>query len=322
MAHILSNDSRELDLLATYLADGNVAAIPTETVYGLAGNALDTEAIERIFKLKGRPNTNPLIVHIGTLEELAILAQVPEGLDRLIENHWPGPLTLILPKRSCVPDVVTAGMDSVAIRMPVHPTFRALKARCPFPIAAPSANPFGYISPTRAEHVQNSMGDRLDYILDGGACESGLESTILSLVDPKNPTILRSGTLTAEALQPSLRHTIQVRREIQSVESAQSAPGQLKKHYSPSTPLQLFSGQAPKADQNEARIFLCKPKQAASNDFALSESGSLQEVAHNLYQLLNHLDHKNYQRIHLEAPQGNDSLAIAIRDRLERAAAQ
>jgi len=322
MAQILSNNSRELDLLASYLAEGNVAAVPTETVYGLAGNALDPSAVERIFKLKGRPSTNPLIVHVEHLDELDALATLPNGLDALLSKHWPGPLTLILPKKPCVPDSVTAGLNSVAVRMPAHPVFRALKSRCRFPIAAPSANPFGYISPTLAEHVQNTMGDRLDYILDGGPCSSGLESTILSLLDPRRPTILRNGTLTAEELQPCLEAPILVQREVQSVETAQTAPGQLKKHYSPNTPLLLFTGTPPEISAQEVRVFLTTPAQADSQTFGLSQQGDLREVAQSLYRTLNHLDKAGYQRIFLEVPSGQSQLALAIRDRMERAAAQ
>ena len=186
---------------ARLLAGGKLVAIPTETVYGLAANALDEYAVEQIFVTKGRPHFNPLIIHIGAKQELSkYVTEVPEMAQRLIDAFWPGPLTLLLPKKEIVPDLITASLPRVAVRMPNHPLTLQLLQSLDFPLAAPSANPFCYISPTRAVHVEQQIGEKIPYILDGGACEQGLESTIVGF-EKGLPVVYRLGAITPEAIE-------------------------------------------------------------------------------------------------------------------------
>src|SRR4051812_26398207 len=182
---------RNIAWLARRLRAGELVAVPTETVYGLAANALDPVAVERIFRAKDRPHHDPLIVHIHALADLAALCEVNALAKKLARRFWPGPLTLVLPKKPAVPDLVTAGQRSVAVRMPAHPVLRRLLRATRLPLAAPSANPFGYVSPTTAQHVADGLGKRIRHILDGGAARVGLESTIVDLRDEARPRILR-----------------------------------------------------------------------------------------------------------------------------------
>ncbi|MCB1121864.1 MAG: threonylcarbamoyl-AMP synthase [Verrucomicrobiae bacterium] len=321
MAQILNPTPENLDRLAAALAAGEIVAIPTETVYGLAGNALNPKAIRQIYEAKERPARNPLIVHIGDKQQLgAIAMDIPDEADRLIETWWPGPLTLILRKMPHVPTSVTAGLDSVAVRMPSHPVFRDLARRCSFPLAAPSANPFGYVSPTRASHVAQHMANRIDWILDGGPCERGLESTILSLVDPGKPILLRTGSISHSELEATLGKKIEA-PNLNEAEHGEglSSPGLMKRHYSPGTPVRLFEYSTPQANGNAVVVFLSKNSCTAENHFSLSESGNLSEVAQNLYDLLQHLDQRGFDIIFLELPPPS-GLGNAIRDRMTRAA--
>lgn len=322
MARILKPNPENLDKLAAVLAAGDLAAVPTETVYGLAGNALNPEAIRKIYAVKGRPAGNPLIVHIGDKSQLAAIARdIPEAAEKLMHAWWPGPLTLILNKTAAVPDAVTAGRDTVAVRMPAHPVFRDLASRCPFPLAAPSANPFGYVSPTRASHVEEQMGDRIDWILDGGSCDRGIESTILSLTDPGKPVLMRFGSISPGQLEETLGIKIGKRR-LRENDAGKSlpAPGLMKRHYSPRTPVTLFEKVAPETRSGSAVVFLRRNLCSSANHFALSESGDLSEVARNLYDTLQALDRGSFERIYLELP-GNTEPGEAIRDRMIRAAA-
>jgi L-threonylcarbamoyladenylate synthase len=191
-ARIFRGTSRNLSYLARCLRDGDIVGVPTETVYGLAADALNPRACQKIFTAKGRPTTDPLIVHIAALDELDAIAVTNTAALRLAQKFWPGPLTLILPKKSVVPAIVSAGLPSVAVRMPAHALFRRLIRLSGRPLAAPSANPFGYISPTTAEHVRASLGSKINSILDGGPAHIGLESTILDLRDPARPRPARS----------------------------------------------------------------------------------------------------------------------------------
>ncbi|MDR1282750.1 MAG: threonylcarbamoyl-AMP synthase, partial [Opitutaceae bacterium] len=186
--------------LARVLARGGLVAVPSETVYGLAADALDSQACEAIFKAKGRPRNDPLIVHIASLRQLHQVAEPSGAALALARAFWPGPLTLVLPKRPAVPDIVTAGLSSVAVRMPAHPVFRKIIRLSGRPLAAPSANPFGYISPTTAQHVKQGLDGRIPHIIDGGACEVGVESTIIDLRNPDRPLLLRAGGLPSERI--------------------------------------------------------------------------------------------------------------------------
>ena len=235
MAHLQRTNTpqeREAAIAAAVeaLRAGAVVAIPTETVYGLAANALDPKAVERIYTVKGRPGHNPIIVHVASAEMARACARGwPETADRLANAFWPGPLTLVLPKALIVPDIVTAGGDTVGIRWPNHPLTQEIIRRCGFPLAAPSANPSGRISPTTAEHVERSLGARIPLIIDGGPSEIGLESTVLDIsVAPAQ--LLRPGMIHAESLAAVLG---EVRTSPGQESSTLRSPGLLLKHYSP-----------------------------------------------------------------------------------------
>jgi len=221
----------EIKKAASLLSQGNVVAIPTETVYGLAANAFDEKAVAKIFEIKGRPNYNPLIVHIKSIEDLNMIAQkIPQKAYQLAQKFWPGPLTLILPKKNNIPSIVTANKNTVGIRIPSHPIALELLNEIDFPIAAPSANPFGYISPTTSFHVQKQLGTKIPFILDGGMCEKGIESTIIGFEDGE-PILYRLGSLSIEAIENNIG-TVKIKFD---TDSSPEAPGMLKKHYSPNT---------------------------------------------------------------------------------------
>lgn len=318
-----------IDEIVAALRAGNLVALPTETVYGLAANALDPVAVKKIFEVKGRPFIDPLIVHAFDLPQVEELAFLTDIVYKLAEKFWPGPLTLVLPKRRIVPDIVTAGLQSVAIRIPKHPIFREFLAASKLPLAAPSANPFGYLSPTEAHHVQKTLGSKVKYIVDGGPCSIGFESTILSLIDPNKPEILRPGPISAEDLESILGFKPNyASASLNSQQDAQVSPGLLKSHYSPRTPLKLFnSNDIPHLhDQGKhAIIFVKRPQtlQALKETeflkiFWLSENGDLNEVGKNLFSLLERLDNQAFNCIFAELPQ-NTGIGIAINDRLRRA---
>ncbi|MEM6297612.1 MAG: L-threonylcarbamoyladenylate synthase, partial [Bacteroidota bacterium] len=217
------------------LEAGEVVAIPTETVYGLAGNGFNLKAISEIFAVKNRPKFDPLILHTDSLEKLkAWVDEFPPLAQQLAEVFWPGPLTLVLPKTNQIPELVTSGLPDVAFRIPAHSLTRELLSRLDFPLAAPSANPFGFVSPTTPTHVHTQLGDKIPYILDGGACPVGLESTIIAFPDGK-PKILRLGGLALEEIEKVIGKV-----EVQNHSSSNpAAPGMLKSHYSPRQPLIL-----------------------------------------------------------------------------------
>ena len=322
MAQILQPTPANFDLLAQVLAEGDIVAVPTETVYGLAGNALDSEAIAKIYAAKKRPTTNPLIVHVFDLNQLHSVAVLPASGKNLADQFWPGPLTMILTKKPAIPKSATAGLDTVAIRMPSHPVYRDLASRCDFPLAAPSANPFGYISPTQAEHVDAQLGNKIGWILDGGPCDRGIESTIISLTDPTSPTLLRYGSISKEELEAVLQ--VEVVAKTPTISNAAEglvSPGLLNKHYSPQTPLLLFEGPIPSLANNEAVVFLELNRCSGHHHFSLSSNGNLEQIAKNLYGQLQAIDKMGYQKIHLELA-ADSGLGRAIRDRMKRAAAE
>ena len=329
-ARIFTGTPRNLALLARRLRAGDLVAVPTETVYGLAGNALDPRACAKIFQAKGRPAQDPLIVHIHSLDELVQLCEPNEAALRLANAFWPGPLTLVLPRKEAVPDIVTAGRDSVAIRMPRHRLFRRLLKMTGLPLAVPSANPFGYLSPTTAEHVRQGLGSKISYILDGGPAPIGLESTIVDLRDPQRPTILRPGGITAAELERHLGRPLAHAKRRQSTSAPQEgqiAPGLLARHYSPRTPLTLHDRLAPpatnaKSQPHEAFVYLRRPdRNLAPNVFWLDAKGELAGIARRLFATLRKIDAMNFRRIHVERPAAT-GLGLAINDRLARAAAR
>ncbi len=326
-ARIYRGTARNLALLARQLQQGKLVAVPSETVYGLAANALDSKACRRIFTAKGRPASDPLIVHIHSLEQLEQIAVPNEAALKLAKAFWPGPLTLILPKRDIVPTEVTAGLSSVAVRMPSHPLFCRLLRLCQLPLAAPSANPFGYVSPTTAKHVMQGLGGRIDSILDGGAATIGLESTIADLRHPARPRILRPGAITRAALQRTLSRAVSGKvSKAGSAQTPQLAPGLLKRHYSPKTRVVLHQKlslkQALRSQPDEAWLFLKKPmRTSARNILWLDAHGDLRQVARRLFAKLRKLDTAGFSVIHVERASGS-GMAEAINDRLLRAAAK
>lgn len=315
--------ARNLAFLARRLCAGDIVGVPTETVYGLAGNALDEDACRAIFRAKGRPASDPLIVHIHSIRQLLEICVPNAATLRLAKRFWPGPLTLVLPKTPVIPDIVTAGKDSVAVRMPAHAVFRRLLKLAGIPLAAPSANPFGYISPTTAIHVADSLGTRIAHVLDGGPASIGLESTIVDLRDPSRPRVLRPGLISTDSLSHVLRRPVPtVRRKAARATEAQLAPGLLARHYSPRTPVVLHERIADSSPPGEAFVFLRQPAgRPAPNVYWLDRRGDLRGVARRLFAVLRAIDAQHYRRIHVERPKGG-SLAEAINDRLRRAAAR
>jgi L-threonylcarbamoyladenylate synthase len=326
VTRIYRGTDRNLALLARHLRQGGLVGVPTETVYGLAANALDADACAKIFAAKGRPANDPLIVHIVEPSQLAVIARPNAVAEKLAQAFWPGPLTLVLPKQAVVPDIVTAGLDSVAVRMPAHALFRRLLRRCGVPLAAPSANPFGYISPTTAEHVRIGLHHRIRCILDGGPARIGLESTIVDVRDPGAVRLLRPGAITAAQIEKILRRKIRgAPGRAGKADAAQIAPGQLSRHYSPRTKLvlhrRLSDRAAPLPEDGIAWLHFKKPvRPFGDHCYWLDAGGDQIKAARNLFSRLRMLDGRGYRCIHAElAPAG--PRAEAINDRLRRAAA-
>jgi L-threonylcarbamoyladenylate synthase len=307
--------------------------VPTETVYGLAGNAFDPRACAKIFRVKGRPADDPLIVHVHALAQLEEICELNAATLQLAKRFWPGPLTIVLPKKTSIPRIVTAGRDSVAVRIPSHPVFRRLLRATGLPLAAPSANPFGYISPTTAVHVHESLGQKIPHILDGGAARVGLESTIVDLRNPNQPMILRPGFISAAEIERVLQQRVIVPRKQKPRLTLRArahfvkgrvAPGLFARHYSPRTPVRLHSTLTlPKRlHPEEAYLLLSQPAQAVPpNVFWLDPAGDLRGAARRLFATLRQLDAMKFAMIHVELAPGA-GLAEAINDRLRRAAAR
>ncbi len=301
---------------AGVLRNGGVVAFPTETVYGLGANAFDPRAAARVFEIKQRPCFDPLIVHVLDRAMLGrVVAEVPDDAERLIERFWPGALTLVLRKRPAVPDLVTAGSATVAVRMPSHPIARALLASTELPLAAPSANPFGYLSPTRAVHVERLLGASIDLILDGGPSEHGLESTIVAL-EPR-PALLRAGAVDVESIEAEIGT---LARGLEG-QATTIAPGQAGQHYAPRTPLRLIDLAAVPAGQRARAGALAfrEPVEGYAALAVLSPSGDLREAAAYLFETLHDLDSRGLERIDVE-PVPERGLGLAIMERLRRAA--
>ncbi len=306
----------------SFLEKGDLVAIPTETVYGLAANALDTLAVTKIFEAKQRPTFDPLIVHTHSLKQVyQFVESIHPALLKLAEAFWPGPLTLLLPKKNSIPSLVTSGLDRVGVRIPNHPLTLELLKQLEFPLAAPSANPFGYISPTTAQHVQNQLGEKLPYILDGGACQVGLESTIVGEEDG-TIIIYRLGGLSIDAIENVVGNVL-----IQLNQSSNpKAPGQLKSHYAPKKP--VFIGdinelQKKYADKKIGAIVFGEtneldPKIVTRN---LSYNKNYSEAAGNLFSFLRELDEADVDVI-ISSLVPEEGLGLAINDRLRRASAQ
>lgn len=303
------------------LKKGEAVAIPTETVYGLAANALNTNAVAKIFQIKQRPTFDPLIIHLPSFDKVEKYVQeVPEIYKKLAEQFTPGPLTMLFKKQDIIPDLVTSSSPSVAIRIPSHPTTKALLEKLDFPLAAPSANPFGYISPTTAQHVADQLGNKVYYILDGGPCEVGLESTIIGINEAGNIEILRKGGLSIERIV-SLVGDVTI-RDIST--SNPEAPGMLTSHYAPKVPLILGNLHAlpPDVDTNRTGIIAFNnflPNIASKHQIVLSPSANFIDAAKNLFAGMRYLDNCDIDIIYAELAPEHD-LGIAINDRLRRAA--
>lgn len=301
------------------LAAGELVSIPTETVYGLAANAFDARAALRIFEAKRRPSFDPLIVHSDSLESAAtFLQEVPEEARKLAAAFWPGPLTMLLPKNEKIPDVVTSGLPRVAVRVPRHSLTLRLLQELDFPLAAPSANPFGYISPTTAAHVEEQLGDRIPYILDGGPCEVGVESTIVGFEGHKT-IVYRLGGMDVEDLQPYCGEIVLMPHS----SSNPQAPGQLKSHYAPRIPLIIgnLTELLTQYNKEEVAVLSFRDHYPEVRQITLSPAGDVKEAAQNLFRALRELDKMPVK--HILAEQVPDyGLGRAINDRLARAAAR
>jgi len=303
---------------AAQLRAGGVVAFPTETVYGLGADATNDAAVARIFSIKNRPSFDPLIVHLAEPAALStVVATCPDAARRLVARFWPGPLTVVLPKAERIPDIVTAGLPSVAVRVPAHDVARALIAAADRPIAAPSANPFGYVSPTTAAHVAAQLGDAVPTILDGGECRVGVESTIVSFLADV-PVLLRPGAITLEMLEAELGP---VRIGVDA--PLPTAPGQLPRHYAPHTPVTIVDdpGAIAPTDRAGAALLSATPLTDTAG-FAtvriLSPTGDLEVAAAGLFATLRALDSSGVRQVYAVrvAEQG---LGRAIMDRLRRA---
>jgi L-threonylcarbamoyladenylate synthase len=309
-----------LDKAISALNQGELVAIPTETVYGLAANAFTEDAVNKIFSLKNRPSFNPLIVHIKSIDYLDNIAQdIPEKAIILAKHFWPGPLTLVLTKKDTIPEAVTGGKNTVAIRVPNHPTALELLNKLNFPLAAPSANPFGSISPTTSQHVQTYFGDKLEVILEGGTCKNGLESTIIGF-DNNEAILYRHGAITINDVEKVIGKIGFKTKDNKKPE----APGMLSKHYAPKKETFLTNNVKElykNFTDKKVGFILFKdffsPNKNCYKEI-LSEIGNLEEAAMNLYKALHQLDNSDCDIIIAERFP-DEGLGKTINDRLERA---
>jgi L-threonylcarbamoyladenylate synthase len=307
---------------AAYLNSNEIVAIPTETVYGLAANALNEQAVSKVFAAKKRPLYNPLIVHIKDISEVEkYAAEVPALAYELFETFAPGPLTIILPKKDIVPDITTAGKQDVALRIPNHPLSLALLEILDYPLAAPSANPFGYISPTSSDHVYKQLKGKIPYILDGGSCKSGLESTVIAFRENK-AYLHRLGALGIDELKKIIPNISFETKD----DNAPVSPGMLKQHYSPNTILvQSKNIDQLILEQRDKKIGIISFQKNYPIDadklVILSPSGDLNEAASRLYAALHYMDALDIDLILVEF-MPEEGIGVAMNDRLERAASK
>jgi L-threonylcarbamoyladenylate synthase len=311
--------SKDIAKAKALLEQGQVVAIPTETVYGLAANALNTQAITTIFEVKNRPAFDPLIVHISSIDAMTLYANsIPEKALKLAEIFWPGPLTLLLEKKALIPDLVTSGMNTVGLRCPDHPITSALLKQLDFPLAAPSANPFGYVSPTTPEHVSDQLGTKIPFILDGGPCRVGLESTIVGFEDGVT-TIYRIGGLSVEYIEKVIG---KVALQPYSTSNPKT-PGQLKSHYAPRK--KVILGNLEELLQHypahAAGLLSFTKNYHSPHQFVLAPSGKMEEAAQNLFTALRAFDRMPIDVVLAELVPDH-GLGRAINDRLRRAAAE
>jgi L-threonylcarbamoyladenylate synthase len=308
----------DIDKAIYHLERNELVGIPTETVYGLAGNAFSEKAVAKIFAAKQRPSNNPLIVHVDRIAEVKqLVREVPDAAEALLEHFSPGPLTLVLKRNSLISGLVTANRAEVAIRIPAHPITLALLRKIDFPLAAPSANLFSAISPTHPRHVLKNFNGRIPYILDGGSCDVGIESTVVGFDNEGTPVIYRQGAITAEEIA-LVAGKVQVKTG-----NSKASPGMSPYHYAPKTPLQLVDRFSPLLNFDNRRIgLLCFNRYyrdvPLANQFVLSATGNLQEAAKNLYRGLHYLDNLKLDILVAESCPAV-GLGKAINDRLQRA---
>lgn len=312
--------SKDISKAVALLNQEKLVAIPTETVYGLAGNIFSEKAIDSIFKTKQRPLFNPLIVHIPSIDYLeTIVARIPEKAKLLAEVFWPGPITLVLKKKEVIPDVITAGKDTVAVRIPNHPITLELLKQLDFPLAAPSANPFNRISPTSAEHVESYFKNDIKMVLDGGTCTSGIESTIIGFENDE-PIIYRLGSTSIEDIE-NIVGSVEIKNKKNSVPNA---PGMLARHYAPNTKTILVTDISDAIKQFQGKnigilAFENEIKNKAIKfQIVLSKTGNVSEAATNLYSALHQLDEQGLDIIIAERLPNHD-IGKSINDRLQRA---
>ncbi|MCL7752203.1 L-threonylcarbamoyladenylate synthase [Polaribacter sp. Z022] len=311
--------SKDIQKAIQLLTDEQLVAIPTETVYGLAGNIFSEKAIKSIFSTKKRPFFNPLIVHVPSVSSLEnIVTHIPKKAKLLADAFWPGSMTMVLKKSSKIPDLITAGKDTVAVRVPNHKVTLELLKQLPFPLAAPSANPFGSISPTKPTHVESYFKDDIKMVLDGGSCTNGIESTIIGFENDE-PIIYRLGALALEDIEAVVgKISIKNKKEV-----SPDAPGMLARHYAPSTKTFLVDDVALEVTKHQGKkIGVLVFNQSLNNDslteIILSEEKSMQKAASKLYDSLHELDHLNLDVIIAERFPDN-GLGKSINDRLQRA---
>lgn len=318
----MAETGTDIEKARQLLSENELVAIPTETVYGLAANALEPEAVVKIFEAKKRPFFDPLIVHIADISYLENYAKdIPDLAYRLAEHFWPGPLTLVLPKKDIIPDIVTSGLQTVGIRCPAHPLTHQLLSVTGFPLAAPSANPFGYVSPTTAAHVQEQLGEVVSYILDGGSAQVGVESTIVGFENGQ-AVIYRLGGLSVEDIE---KIGGEVRVSL-NTSSNPLAPGQLQSHYAPSRPLYIGNIDELITRFPGKRIGILSFSRSYDakeivRQWVLSPGGSLHQAAQKLFSALRDADHSSAELL-LAEKFPEEGLGRAINDRLYRASAK
>ena len=317
----MAETGKDLSKARLLLEKGNLVAIPTETVYGLAANVYNIDAVAEIFKVKNRPQFDPLIVHIASIDRIGpLINEMPKQAEILAKRLWPGPLTILLERSKIIPDLVTSGMDRVALRIPEHPLTSELLSSIDFPLVAPSANPFGYISPTTASHVQDQLGERIPYILDGGPCEVGIESTIIGWENDE-PIIYRMGGTSKEVIESLIGKV----RTLTHSSSNPSAPGMLKSHYAPSKKIIVGDLDELLEVHKEKRVGVICFQETFFNgvdmvQVTLAPDGKLETAAKMLFSTLRQLDQTDVEVI-LAEEVPDHGLGRAINDRLRRAAA-
>jgi L-threonylcarbamoyladenylate synthase len=304
-----------------FLLNGDLVAIPTETVYGLAANALDPLAVSKIFEAKNRPSFDPLIIHVGEISDFEKYTKnFPKVLLEIANHFCPGPLTFLVEKSRIVPEITTSGLEKVAIRIPNHPLTLDLLSNLDFPLAAPSANPFGYVSPTTPLHVFEQLGERIPYILDGGPCLVGLESTIIGMEGQKL-VVYRKGGLELESLKKIFQGEIIIKNHSSS---NPEAPGMLEKHYSPNKRIEILDEKVDLKNVEKSKtgfLLFNKALKGFDQQFVLSSNSDLKEAAFRLFDGLRTLDKLPIEKIYIELVP-DVGLGLAINDRLRRAAAK